>query len=106
MESKIVRDDYGRLYYLQESQDIEDPNFYWGYWEPCNSTTETEGLSAKDPVKKEKSNVVDRVLQETNIYIKNLNSLVLETENNFEKVKVYKLISDVADSITFLVIED
>lgn len=113
MEPKVVKDEYGRLYFIQDSPNFETETQYWGYWWPCSLTEEEvapqesgenpgnekpEGETSES--KNQESLVIECVVNETHNYLETLNSLVLETNDLFERARLYELISDIGDDMS------
>jgi hypothetical protein len=107
--SQIVRDEYGRHFYLHNADDawkISDStaNMEWGTWEPIftNNESEVEEPFNEDaPVEEVKGGyvAVEAVIDETYNFLRELNDLVLVLETNWERAKVYELMGDISEDI-------
>jgi hypothetical protein len=108
MEPKIVRDEYGRPFFLHnagEAWKVTDPTAEWGTWEPTAfSGIDFTNKSKEEPIIEEPVNkpydiVVEAVIQETYSFIGELNDLILECSTDWERAKVYELLGDVAEDV-------
>jgi len=103
MAPKIVRDEYGRPFFLHNADEAWKVSDYtvgvdWGTWEPVAfSGIDLTNKTKEEPTIEEKEiTVTEAVIQETYNLIENLNDLMLENHSNWERAKVFEFISDVS----------
>ena len=102
--SQIVRDEYGRPFYLHDADEawkVSDmtASINWGTWEPI-------AFAEKELKKENKSNVVDddalliteAVIQEANCFIEEINNLILGADNR-EKERLYELLRNITEAM-------
>jgi hypothetical protein len=107
--SQIVRDEYGRPFYLHNADEawkVSDrtATMEWGTWEPvafAGEELETEEpLKEESPTEEVKGYVaVEAVIDEAYSFLRELNDLILVLETNWERAKVYELMGDVSEDI-------
>ena len=105
MAPKIVRDEYGRPFFLHDAEDawkVSDHtvSIDWGTWEPVAfSGIDFTATGVNEPGAEPKNTeitVTEAVIQEAYNLVGNLNDLMLEEHSNWERAKVYEFISDVS----------
>ena len=105
MAPKIVRDEYGRPFFLHDAEDawkVSDHtvSIDLGTWEPVAfSGIDFINKTKEEPIIEEKEiSVAEAVIQETYNLVGNLNDLMLEEHSNWERAKVFEFIANVSTS--------
>jgi len=106
MEPKIVRDEYGRPFFLHNADEAWKVSDHtvgidWGTWEPVafagiDFTTATGVNEPVEETKNTEISVTEAVIQETYNLVGNLNDLMLDNHNNWERARVFAFIADVS----------
>ena len=106
MAPKIVRDEYGRPFYLHDADEAWKVSDHtvgidWGTWEPVAfaGIDFTAATGVNEPVEETKNTeitVTEAVIQETYNLVGNLNDLMLDNHNNWERARVFAFIADVS----------
>lgn len=105
MAPKIVRDEYGRPFYLHDADEawkVSDHtvDIDWGTWEPVAfAGIDFTDKTKEEPIIEEKEiTVAEAVVQETYNLVGNLNDLMLDNHNNWERARVFAFIANVSTS--------
>ena len=105
MAPKVVKDEYGRLFFLHNADEAWKVSEYtigsdWGTWEPVAfSGIEFMNKTKEEPAIEEKEiTITEAVIQETYNLVGNLNDLMLENHSNWERAKVFEFIANVSTS--------
>jgi hypothetical protein len=105
--SQIVRDEYGRHFYLHNADDawkISDntATMEWGTWEPVFSTPANEPKDEEEEeytvVDEDAKLITEAVIQEANCFIEEINNLTLSADNK-EKERLYELLRNVTEAM-------
>jgi hypothetical protein len=103
MAPKVVKDEYGRLFFLHNADEAWKVSEYtigsdWGTWEPVTfSGIEFMNKTKEEPAIEEKEiTITEAVIQETYNLVGNLNDLMLDNHNNWERARVFAFIADVS----------
>lgn len=106
MAPKIVRDEYGRPFFLHNADEAWKVSDYtvgvdWGTWEPVafSGIDFTDKTKEDSTVEEKEITVTEAVIQEAYNFVGNLNDLMVENHSNWERAKVYELIGDVAEDV-------
>ena len=97
--SQIVRDEYGRPFYLHDADEawkVSDntATLNWGTWEPL-AFADKEPKAATD----DDSNLItEAVIQEANCFIEEINNLTLGADNT-EKERLYELLRNITEAM-------
>jgi len=103
MAPKIVRDEYGRPFFLHNADEAWKVSDYtvgvdWGTWEPVafSGIDFTDKTKEENAIEEKETTVTEAVIQETYNLVGNLNDLMLEEHSNWERAKVFEFISNVS----------
>jgi hypothetical protein len=97
--SQIVRDEYGRPFYLHNADEawkVSDntATMEWGTWEPVAFADKELEAAAND----DSNLITEAVIQEANCFIEEINNLTLGADNT-EKERLYELLRNVTEAM-------
>lgn len=103
MDPKIVRDEYGRPFYLySEAEWNNSGTLNWGKWEPVafselghTEKGERENGKCLTASEEDAKLITEAVIQEASSFMEEINNLTLSAPNE-ERERIYKLIEAVA----------
>lgn len=104
--SQIVRDEYGRPFYLHSADEAwkvtdSTANINWGTWEPVAFAGEELKVEEEElyTVPEDKDNLIEEsVIMEANCFIEEINNLILGADNR-EKERLYDLLGNITEAM-------